>query len=98
MTNSEAAKWLQAIKEKYISGGDEWFDEQRKIAIDLAIATLEKPQGHWIENKYPDHFGCECSNCHCETYLFSSTIPQKNYWFSRPYCDQCGAYMKGDSK
>ena len=40
MTNEDAIKWLVAIKEKYIHGGDEGFDEMRKEAIDTAIHSL----------------------------------------------------------
>ena len=40
MKNTEAIKWLKAIKEKYIHGGDEWHDSKRKEAIDCAITVL----------------------------------------------------------
>ena len=40
MKNTEAIKWLKAIKEKYIHGGDEWYDSKRKEAIDCAITVL----------------------------------------------------------
>ena len=42
MPNEEAIKWLIAIKEKYIRGGDEEFDRNRRIAIDIAIKALEE--------------------------------------------------------
>ena len=42
MTNDETIMWLEQIKEKYIHGGDEDFDEKRKEAIDNAIAVLRK--------------------------------------------------------
>lgn len=42
MTNEEAIKWLISIKEKYIHGGDEEFDRNRRIAIDIAIKSLEE--------------------------------------------------------
>jgi hypothetical protein len=41
MTNKEAIKWLESIDEKYIHGGDEWYDEQRHEAIKTAIKALE---------------------------------------------------------
>lgn len=44
MTNEEAIKWLIAIKDKYIHGGDEAFDERRKEALDMAIKALEDRQ------------------------------------------------------
>ena len=42
MTPQEAIEWLKSIKEKYIHGGDEGFDNKRKIAIDTAVNALLK--------------------------------------------------------
>lgn len=42
MTDEEAIKWLAAIKDKYIHGGDEEYDHNRRIAIDIAIKALEE--------------------------------------------------------
>lgn len=42
MTPQEAIEWLEAIEEKYIHGGDNYFDEKRKIAINNAITALKK--------------------------------------------------------
>ena len=42
MSDTEVIFWLQQIKEKYIHGGDEYFDEKRKQAIDIAIECLQK--------------------------------------------------------
>lgn len=42
MTDEEAIKWLAAIKDKYIHGGDEEFDRNRRLAIDIAIKALEE--------------------------------------------------------
>ena len=39
-----ASEWLDAIKHKYIHGGDESYDEQRKEAIDFAIKTMNDQQ------------------------------------------------------
>ena len=53
MTREEAIKWLKAIKDKYIRGGDEEFDRQRKVAVDMAIKALEQPESDdW--SKYSD--------------------------------------------
>lgn len=41
MNIEQAAKWLDAIKEKYIHGGDDEMDAKRKEAIDMAIRSLE---------------------------------------------------------
>ena len=46
MTREESISWLKGIKEKYIHGGDEKFDECRKTAIDMAIEALKQPE--WI--------------------------------------------------
>lgn len=40
----EAIAWLANIKEKYIHGGDEEFDECRSESIDMAIKALRQPQ------------------------------------------------------
>ena len=42
MSDTEVIYWIQQIKEKYIHGGDEFFDEKRKRAIDIAIDRLQK--------------------------------------------------------
>ena len=41
MTREEAIEWLGRIKDRYIHGGDEGFDNKRKEAIDMAIEALE---------------------------------------------------------
>lgn len=40
MTNEEAIEWLVAIEEKYIHGGDEGFDNQRRTALHSARNAL----------------------------------------------------------
>lgn len=49
MTNEKAATWLAAIKAKYIHGGDEAFDEQRREALDMAIKALLSELGQTCE-------------------------------------------------
>lgn len=41
MTSDETIKWLKQIEEKYIHGGDDYFDIQRKEAIFNAIEIIE---------------------------------------------------------
>lgn len=41
MTREEAIKWLNQIKDKYIHGGDEAFDNARKEALLMAIKDLD---------------------------------------------------------
>ena len=40
MTREEAINWVESIKEKYIHGGDEAFDDARRKALDMAIEAL----------------------------------------------------------
>ena len=35
MNNEDAIFWIEQIKEKYISGGDDDFDQKRKESINL---------------------------------------------------------------
>lgn len=44
MKRTEAIEWLKNIKEKYIHGGDDFYDYQRRTAIDYAISVLENIQ------------------------------------------------------
>ena len=41
MTRTEAIEWLKSIKTKYIHGGDDFYDYERKTAIDYAVYFLE---------------------------------------------------------
>ena len=54
MTNDEAIKWLEAIRKKYIHGGDEGFDIKRNEAVDLAIAALERDRWISVEERLPE--------------------------------------------
>ena len=42
MTSEEAREWLRSIKDNYIHGGDEAFDNARREALDMAIKALEQ--------------------------------------------------------
>ena len=42
MNNEEAIAWIKSIKDKYIHGGDDDFDEKRKKSLDMAIKALEQ--------------------------------------------------------
>ena len=46
LRKEEAIEWLKQIKNRYIHGGDERFDESRKNALDMAIKSLENTR--WI--------------------------------------------------
>lgn len=43
MNREEAIKWLKAIEKKYIHGGDEEYDNLRKIALHMAMESLRQP-------------------------------------------------------
>lgn len=57
MTDREwAITWIESIKDKYIHGGDESYDDCRRRSIDMAIEALKQPEivrcknckyGHW---------------------------------------------------
>lgn len=44
MNREEAIKWLKAIEKKYIHGGDEEYDNLRKIALHMAMESLEQSE------------------------------------------------------
>ena len=41
MSKQDASEWLISIKEKYIFGGDEEYDQKRKLAIDMGVEALQ---------------------------------------------------------
>lgn len=41
MERNEAIEWLKSIKETHIHGGDDFYDYQRRTAIDYAVAMLK---------------------------------------------------------
>lgn len=89
MSREETIKWLKAIEEKYIHGGDEEFDAKRKEALFRAIKALEqKPKaGHWeretfdLGNDLPIRVAYQCSEC---GEYFDGEFK---------YCPNCGAKM-----
>ena len=42
MTNKEAILWIEKIIKKYIHGGDDGFDAERKEALQMGISALEQ--------------------------------------------------------
>ncbi len=88
MTPQEATKWLIGIEEKYIHGGDEGFDENRKVAIKTAISALEKQipkkcTGGFHKEKLIDG---RCPNC---SFRQSKGDIQWKRQFNK-YCRNCG--------
>ena len=92
MTREEAIEWMGRIKDRYIHGGDEGFDNKRKEAIDMAIEALQaKPvkHGEWGKGYRKTANGVDflvlsCSEC-------DNADPQMNYY---NYCPNCGAKMR----
>ena len=72
MTKEHAIEWLRAIKDNYIRGGDDWFDECRKEALDMAVKALEepeKPQAEWVTDELCRLRSCLRSGTHVGSYL-----------------------------
>lgn len=91
MNREEAIKWLKAIEKKYIHGGDEEYDNLRKIALHMAMESLEQPErkhGKWLplveadENGEPYQVGFYCSEC------YNGEVYEPHY------CSCCGADMR----
>lgn len=97
MTPQEAIEWLEAIEEKYIHGGDDYFDEKRKIAISIAINALEKQipkkateeennRGIDISGEYDIDFHLCCPVCGAVVGTYEAGV---NEYFEN-YCSNCG--------
>ena len=90
MTPQEAIEWLKTIEKKYIHGGDDDFDEKRKVAINNAVNAFEKqiPKKTTKRCRVPNGwltYG-HCPNCDSFT---------KN---TRKYCDNCGQALDWSDK
>lgn len=60
-------------------------------AIDAIIdnaPTVERPQGHWINQSQGAKYPCECSECHTEPFC-----NDEGYVLS-DFCPNCGADMR----
>lgn len=42
MTSEDAREWLRSIKDNYIHGGDDAFDNARRESLDMAIKALDQ--------------------------------------------------------
>lgn len=84
MNREEVVGWLAQIKDRYINGGDEYYDDCRKQAIDMAIEALKQPErkkGSW-------DYGTQCSVCK------GTIIPPKDRKVHVNFCPWCGADMR----
>ena len=91
-SRKEAIMWLKDIK-RFIGGGDESFDEKRRMAIDMAIDALsvEPKKVKWISKMVTrdgEYAGWICSNC---GYF---TADSKACFYN--YCPHCHAKMRED--
>lgn len=59
-SESQAINWIEAIKEKYIHGGDEGYDRKRIEALNIAISAIEKqtPKKPLKTDEYHPYYGC----------------------------------------
>ena len=95
LTNKEASEWLIAIKRNYIHGGDEDYDERRKLALDMGAESLENQKtGHWIID-INDKDYCFCQFCRHKFDIDYLKMVWGTYEFP-PYCPNCGAELKGE--
>ena len=65
-------------------------------ALELAIKTLEQPQGEWIKN--PKTFCWECSECHEVPTKYTDWNISEEQLKDYRFCRWCGAKMKGGAK
>jgi len=75
MNEQEAILWLKAIEDKYIHGGDEGFDEKRKMAICMGIKALETVQ------KIPEVIA-QLENYKCEDATSGYQMAMKNVHYN----------------
>lgn len=70
MTIGEVIEWLDRIKDKYIHGGDEGFDNKRKEAIDMAIEALNERAmtREEVVKKKGDYLDCHSCVHHSRLY------------------------------
>lgn len=93
---TEAIEWLKSIKEKYIHGGDDFYDHQRRTAIDYAVMMLEqKLQTNadriraMSDEKLADVFGklVHCGGCPMRDNCKVDNLPCNNVlleWLKQP--------------
>ena len=98
MTASEAIEWLKGIEKKYIHGGDEFFDNARKIAISTAISALEKqiPKKPIVD---PANL-CDFQNFLCPKCNKKIISRVDGEWIAgslQNYCDDCGQKLLWES-
>lgn len=89
MTTQEAIYWLIAIEDKYIHGGDEGFDEQRKTALNLARDALYKrvPMKPVGDLHSVPHYRCKSCG--------SAVVVYENGG-RYPHCQWCGQKLDWD--
>lgn len=98
MKAKEAIYYLTTIEDKYIHGGDEYYDEQRKMALHLAMDALYKQMpkkpiklvsklllgAGWT-------YKCPTCGCACGENKYHLEVTQDDI-----YCTQCGQMLDWD--
>ena len=83
MNREESISWLEKIKEKYIHGGDEKFDECRKTAIDMAIELLKEQQPRVLSKReaydLPDETDVWCEQRDSKRVAAMTTLGEKYF-------------------
>ncbi|MBO5740142.1 MAG: hypothetical protein J6R52_03680 [Alphaproteobacteria bacterium] len=91
MNNADAIFWLDQIKQKYISGCDDDFEEKGKEAINLSIDCLRKSipmKAKFIPETDPEGCGFYQVYCpNCNEYI-GHIYPE--FEGMQKYCSECG--------
>lgn len=87
-----ASMWLEAIKGKYIHGGDDEYDRQRREAIDFAIKTMNDQQNEiWELQELNEHLtdSKHLDERHLKLLVFALRIGWQVIDHSRHYFEYC---------
>ena len=86
MVAKEAIYWLVNIEKKYIHGGDEYYDNQRKKALELAqdALYLQVPRIPIGDLHSVPHY--RCPTCSCSVVLYKDD-------YRNPHCQWCGQLL-----
>ena len=109
MTSEEAREWLRSIKDNYIHGGDEAFDDARREALSMADEALRcKPCDDAVSRDLMTNtLGATCiakrdekgdlvALCSIDHLPSVTPEPRTGHWIShREHCEQLGVLPSG---